>query len=164
MEFPYGIVPCDLVIDFVRELFCDAGNLISDWQTIQAPAKQNVNFGLTQGNQYVCFRGRVQGDAPIPAVSTVSSSCCLFLCHFLTFATMCVFHNRCLTCAVLCHQVIGYLSEEDIRDGIALTAQEGKKPPERDSLVQLVSGVGWLVRNGKNYVKESFRLEGTATM
>jgi hypothetical protein len=46
--------------------------------------------------------------------------------------------------------VIGYISEAMVRDTV-------------DPFVQLVAGVGWLVRNSSNYVRESFLAEDLGT-
>lgn len=46
--------------------------------------------------------------------------------------------------------VVGYVEKEEITD------------PQRPAFDFLISGLGWLVRNGKSYVKESFSAQGDA--
>lgn len=46
--------------------------------------------------------------------------------------------------------VVGYVEKEEIID------------PQRPAFDFLISGLGWLVRNGKSYVKESFSAQGDA--
>jgi hypothetical protein len=59
------------------------------------------------------------------------------------------------------HFVIGYLSARDIANGVYIDAEAREsRSGEGESLVQLISGVGWLVRNSKNFVDRSFRVEG----